>query len=77
LLRRIQASIHAGDDLAGGGLSARELEVLSFLAEGMPDDEIAQALELGTAKVSTYVASILGKLQLEQRVADASLARRR
>ena len=76
LLRRIEASIHAGADLAGGGLSARELEVLSLLAEGMPDDEITQTLELRTAKVSAYVASILRKLQLEQRVADASLTRR-
>jgi DNA-binding NarL/FixJ family response regulator len=76
LLRRIRASIEAGEDLAGGGLSARELEVLTLLAEGMPFEEIARTLDLGSDTVSTYVSSILRKLQIEKRVTDATAARR-
>jgi DNA-binding NarL/FixJ family response regulator len=77
LLRRIQASIDAGEDLAGGGLSARELEVLTLVAEGTADDEIVQTLDLGSTTVSTYVSSILRKLQLERRVTDAAATRKR
>jgi DNA-binding NarL/FixJ family response regulator len=76
LLRRIQTSIEAGEDLAGGGLSASELEVLGLLADGRSEDEIAGAVELGPATVGTYVSSILRKLQLERRVVDANAARR-
>jgi DNA-binding NarL/FixJ family response regulator len=76
LLRRIQASIDAGEDLAGGGLSVRELEVLTLLADGTTDHEIMQTLDLGSATVSTYVTSILKKLQLERRVSDASSTRK-
>jgi DNA-binding NarL/FixJ family response regulator len=76
LLRRVQAAIDAGGDIAGGGLSAGELEVLTLLAEGVADDEIARRLDLGSTPVSTYVASIMKKLQLESRVVEANAARR-
>jgi DNA-binding NarL/FixJ family response regulator len=75
LLRGIQASIEAGEDLAGGGLSVRELEVLTLLAGGTTDSEIAETLDLGSATVGTYVTSILKKLQLEKRVTDVSATR--
>jgi DNA-binding NarL/FixJ family response regulator len=76
LLRRIQTSIEAGEDLAGGGLSAAELEVLGLLAEGKSEDEITGALDLGPTSVGTYVSSVLRKLQLERRVVDANAARK-
>jgi DNA-binding NarL/FixJ family response regulator len=76
LLRRVQAAIDAGGDIAGGGLSAGELEVLTLLAEGVANDEIARRLDLGSTPVSTYVASIMKKLQLESRVVEANAARR-
>jgi DNA-binding NarL/FixJ family response regulator len=76
LLRRVHASIEAGEDIAGGGLSARELAVLTLIAEGVADDETARRLELGPTPVSTYVSSILKKLQLESRVVEANAARR-
>jgi DNA-binding NarL/FixJ family response regulator len=76
LLRRVHASIEAGDEAAGGGLSARELEVLTLIAEGVADDEITRRLDLGSTPVSTYVSSILRKLQLESRVLRASASRR-
>jgi NarL family two-component system response regulator LiaR len=77
LLRRVHASIESGEDFAGGGLSPRELELLTLLANGMTHEEITQTLDLGTTKVGTYVSSILRKLQLERRVSDASATRRR
>jgi DNA-binding NarL/FixJ family response regulator len=77
LLRRIHASIEAGEDLAGGGLSPREIEVLTLLADGATDEEIEAALELGSGTVGNFVSSILRKLQIERRVSDASAARKR
>jgi DNA-binding NarL/FixJ family response regulator len=76
LLRRIQTSIEAGEDLAGGGLSAAELEVLGLLADGRSEDDIARVVDLGPATVGTYISSILRKLELERRVVDASAARK-
>jgi DNA-binding NarL/FixJ family response regulator len=77
LLRRVQASIEAGEDVAGGGLSARELELLTLLADGVADEQITETLGLGATSVGTCVASILQKLQLERRVSDASATRKR
>jgi DNA-binding NarL/FixJ family response regulator len=57
LLRRIESSIHAGEDLAGGGLSHQELEVLRRIAAGDPPDDTDRVLP-----------AILSKLQLERRV---------
>ena len=76
LLRRVQTSIEAGEDLAGGGLSAAELEVLGLLADGRSEDDIARVVDLGPATVGTYISSILRKLELERRVVDASAARK-
>ena len=77
LLRRVHASIEAGEDVAGGGLSARELELLTLLADGVADEQITKTLELGSTSIGTYVSSILQKLQLERRVKDASALRKR
>lgn len=77
LLRRVQSSIEAGDDLAGGGLSTEELGVLTLLADGRTHDEITRSLDLGATPVSDYVGSILRKLQIERRVSDAEAIRRR
>jgi non-specific serine/threonine protein kinase len=56
------------------GLTARELEVLRLLVEGLSDREIADALFIGQRTVSTHVANILGKLDLSTRTAAASYA---
>jgi DNA-binding NarL/FixJ family response regulator len=76
LLRRVRDSIAAGEDMAGGGLSASELEVLHLLAEGLPDQEIAEALGMSASAVSTHVSSILKKLEFETRVIAAIRAQR-
>jgi DNA-binding CsgD family transcriptional regulator len=57
-------------------LSGRELEVLSLVAEGLTNRDIAQRLVLSEHTVNRHVANILRKLGLPSRAAAASLAGR-
>jgi ATP/maltotriose-dependent transcriptional regulator MalT len=59
-----------------GGLSKRELEVLSLVAQGLTNHAIAQRLVLSEHTVNRHVANILRKLGLSSRAAAASLAGR-
>jgi DNA-binding NarL/FixJ family response regulator len=68
LLRRIRGAIEAGDGLAGGGLSGRDLEVLDERACGKDEHEIAEALGISPVAVRHHTSSILTKLQVEARV---------
>lgn len=56
------------------GLTARELEILRFVAAGLPNHEIAARLFLSTRTVDHHVSAVLGKLGVERRsdVADAA-----
>jgi DNA-binding CsgD family transcriptional regulator len=58
------------------GLSAREREVLTLVADGLRNAEIAQALFLSTRTVEHHVAAVLRKLDLPDRMAAARYARR-
>jgi DNA-binding NarL/FixJ family response regulator len=49
-------------------LSERELQVLSLVARGLSNSEIAAALNISDHTVKTHVASILRKLSLRDRV---------
>ena len=59
---------------AGGLLTARELEVLHLLAEGMPTKEIAEELSISPRTASTHIANIFGKLEVDNRSAAVALA---
>ncbi len=55
-------------------LSARELEVLGKLSEGLRNKEIAGRLGISAGTVKTHVASIFEKLQVNDRTAAAVAA---
>ncbi len=57
-------------------LSAREREILSLLARGLSNTEIAARLYLSEGTVRNYVSSILTKLEVPDRTQAAVLALR-
>jgi DNA-binding NarL/FixJ family response regulator len=71
LLGRVRGAIVAGEDLAGGGLSATELQVLDLVAAGKGDREVSERLSIGEDTIGDYVRSIVTKLQVADRVRDA------
>ncbi|MEI5008813.1 response regulator [Streptomyces sp. NPDC087659] len=56
-------------------LSAREREVLALLGEGLSNADTGRRLHMSEATVKTYVSRILAKLDCENRVQAALLAR--
>jgi DNA-binding NarL/FixJ family response regulator len=71
LLGRVRGAIEAGEDMAGGGLSTTELQVLDLVAAGKADREVSERLSIGEGTVGDYVRSIVTKLQVERRVRAA------
>ena len=63
--------------LPGPELSARELEVLKLIVEGMSNKEIAAALNITESTIKNHVNSILGKLRVNDRTQAATTALRR
>lgn len=64
-------------DGAPGDLTPRELEVLTLLADGMPNGEIAGKLFVTERTVKFHVGSILTKLDAANRTEAARIAARR
>jgi two-component system NarL family response regulator len=55
-------------------LTARELEVLSFIVPGLTNKQIATALGIAEYTVKNHVRSILDKMQVEDRTQAATAA---
>jgi DNA-binding NarL/FixJ family response regulator len=58
-------------------LSAREIEVLSLVARGMGDKEIAREIHISEATVKTHLIHIYGKLGVGDRTAAVTTALQR
>ncbi len=59
---------------AGESLSARELEVLSLVARGASNKEIARSLHLSEATVKSHLIHLFGKLGVTDRTAAVTVA---
>jgi DNA-binding NarL/FixJ family response regulator len=66
-----------GFDLLAAQLTARELEVLGLMAEGLSGTDIARKLGISTNTVRTHIQSILTKLQVHSRLEAVAFALRR
>ena len=74
--RALGGSLAARDDAVLDRLTGRESDVLTLLARGLSNAEIADELVLGTATVKSHVSAILTKLEVHSRGEAAALARR-
>jgi len=77
--RQVLRAATSADKLraADGGLSAREMEVLGCLAQGMTTSQIAAALFISENTVKTHVRHILEKLGASNRAEAVSKAAQR
>lgn len=52
---------------AARGVSPRELDIISLVAKGLSNKEIAEALFLSEGTVRNYLSAVLDKLELRDR----------
>ena len=73
--RRVVAHFHSAgrSDQALNGLTAREVEVLQLLSEGLLYKEIAERLDLSTNTIGQHVHRIYGKLHVQNRTEAVNL----
>ena len=72
----ITAAISVEDDLPEA-LTQREIEVLTLLADGLPNKAIARRLEISDETVKFHLGSIFGKLGASNRTDAVRQALRR
>ena len=61
-------------EVAAGPLTNRELEVLTLVAEGLSNAEIARRLVVSTHTVHRHIANLMRKLEVNSRTAAVSRA---
>ena len=72
LMRRMaktSAAESGAAESSGGALTARELEILRALADGLSNKAIAERLVISERTVQTHLTNIYGKLQVSSRTA--------
>lgn len=74
LVRGLQAAREAPTEVEKDGLSPREREILSHVAKGSSNKEIARNLNVAESTVKIHVQHILRKLNLSSRVQAAVYA---
>jgi NarL family two-component system response regulator LiaR len=76
---KVLAVINGARDMSdpAADLTAREMEALKLIADGMSNSEIARALGISEKTVKSHVGNILSKLQLEDRTKAAVFAWKR
>lgn len=70
-----ERALHPGASALSDPLSARELEVLQFLATGCSNKEIASQLRISEGTVKNHMTNVLGKLGVLDRTQAALRAR--
>jgi len=77
LLSRLMSRVHRGaEPRLGADLTARELEVLGLVAEGLSNAAIAKRLWLSVNTVRNHVANLLGKLGVHSKLEALAVATR-
>lgn len=74
-LELLQAQAQPNPVLKNGQLSDKEMEVLSYLAEGRPNKEIANELNLAEPTVKMHVTAICRKIGAQNRTQAVVMAR--
>jgi len=70
------STIPASEEEAIATLSARELQILKYLASGMKNIDISEMMKLSDKTISTYKTRLLTKLRMSNQVELANFARR-
>jgi DNA-binding CsgD family transcriptional regulator len=65
--RRKRAGQTVPAELAGAGVTAREVEVLRLIGQGLPNADIAQRLYVSVRTIESHVSSLLQKLGARNR----------
>ena len=67
-------ALHGRQKRYPAGLTARQIEVLRLVSEGLSDAEVAERLYLSRRTVSTHLTAIYGKLNVSSRAAATRFA---